>query len=474
MNKVKRANFKISIMFILLFLITYGTTLNSGFNNTSATKSSTQIPGLPSLDDLVFVPPIVIDYDSDFEAYGFPGDGSPSDPYRIENYNITTTSDSCISFGGFTTKHFIIQNCYLKTDTNYTIVLGKHTNLHVGSFRIEGNDIESSSGGGLRIKGSLDGGAYYNNIVSFDAGIVIEDSNFTYVKGNTVYASTAVKLTNSHLASIIQNDFDKNAEIGIELDFSNDATITGNNFSYLVLRGSINGKIVDNYVVDVDGGIDIRDSDFTYVKGNIVQANTGIRINNSNYVELIYNTCNNNAEVGIKVTNSGDAVITGNNCTNNGDSGIRAEMSNDLAISHNYLIDNYFGMRIISSSESLITNNHFETNTGYGLSMQSSTGLNKIYHNVFLDNNLLGSTIQAFDDTGDQWYNEVLLEGNYWDDFTGTTSSSYTIEGAAGSEDLYPLDYIPDVPELSVNYLVFLVFTISFAIPVILLKRRRN
>ncbi len=474
MNEVKKNNLKVSIIVMMFSLIVYSILLNTGVSNTVAIVSSDPVLGLPSLNDLVVASPMVIDYDSDFEAYGFPGDGSAGDPYRIENYNITTTSDSCLSFGGYTTKHFIIQNCFLKTDTNHTITIGKHKNLNEGSFRIEGNDIESSGGGGLRIKGSLDSGAYYNKIISFDAGIELQDSNFTYVKGNTIYASTAISLTNSNGASIIQNDCDKTAEVGIELDFSHDATISGNNCSYLILTGSLNGKLVENYIVDIDGGIDIRDSDFTYVKGNTVQANTGIRINNSNYVELIYNTCNNNAEVGIKVTNSGDALITGNNCSNNSDSGIRAEMSNNLAISHNYLIDNFYGMRIISSSESLITNNHFESNTGYGLMMQGSVGLNKIYHNAFYDNNLAGNEIQASDDVGDQWYNEILQEGNFWNNWNPIVSASYTIDGAAGSEDLYPLDFVPEVAEYITNYLYLFLSTLIVTIPLVTLRTRKK
>ncbi|OLS32236.1 MAG: hypothetical protein HeimAB125_11000 [Candidatus Heimdallarchaeota archaeon AB_125] len=459
-------------MAILTLLIIYSITLNSGVSNTLASPSLDTIPEQPSLNDLVVASPMVIDYDSDFEAYGFPGDGSPGDPYRIENYNITTTSDSCLSFGGYTTKHFIIQNCYLKTDTNYTITIGKHKNLHDGSFRIEGNDIESSSGGGLIINGSLDSGAYSNSIVSFDAGIEIKDSNFTYVKGNTISASTAIRLTNSHGASVIQNNCNESTEGGIYLVNSNDAIVTGNNCSLLRVDGSLGGKIEENYIVDIDGGIDIRDSDFTYVKGNTVQANTAIRLNNSSSAQLINNICDKNAEVGIKLTDSNDAVITGNNCSNNGDSGIRTEMSLNLIVTYNYLADNFFGMRIISSSESLITNNHFESNIGYGLSMQSSTGLNKIYHNAFYDNNLGGS--QASDDVGDQWYNEVLNEGNFWNDWSGTVSAHYTIDGAAGSEDLYPLGYIPEVSEYTKGYILLVIITLFLALPVVVFNKRRK
>ena len=40
--------------------------------------------------------PIRIESDSDLEVYNFSGDGTILNPYRIENYNITTTESSGI------------------------------------------------------------------------------------------------------------------------------------------------------------------------------------------------------------------------------------------------------------------------------------------------------------------------------------------------------------------------------------------
>ncbi len=386
---MKKNNLKISIMLTLSLLILYSVALNVGVNNTSAATSLNPLSDHPSLEDLIVQSPMIIDYDSDFESYGFPGDGSADNPYRIENFNITTSGDYCLNFGGYTTKHFIIQNCFLKTDTNNAIFLGKYQKM----------------------------------------------TKETVVIINNVIIST--------------------------------------NSNSLVLNGGLDSKIEYNYMVSMDCGIEIRDSNFTYVKYNKIVSQIGIHLLDSYGAIIHKNICNETTEIGISIENSDGTSITHNNCSNNADTGILIEDSLDLIISNNYLINNFFGMRIVGSSASLITNNHFESSTSYGLSMQLSVGINKIYHNAFLDNNLAGSTIQALDDAGDQWYDEVLLEGNYWDDWNSAVSGTYSIAGTAGSLDLYPLDLVPEISEYASGYISFVMITIFLAIPLVVFSKKR-
>ncbi len=387
---MKKNKLTISIALILSLLIFYSVSINTEVESASATTSFTTFPNQPSLKDLVDASPILIDYDSDFESYGFPGDGSAEDPYRIENYNITTTGDYCINFGGYTTKHFIIQNCFLKTDATYAIFLGKYQNMEEETVNIYNNKIISTTQNGLR------------------------------------------------------------------------------------LNGGIGANIEENFIVSLDGGIDIRESNFTYVKHNRIVSPSGILLLDSNKAVIHRNVCNETTEIGIKIVNSNETNITHNNCSNNADTGISAENSLNLSITSNYLMNNFFGMRIMGSSGSLITNNSFISSTSYGLNMSLSVGINKIYHNAFYDNNLDGTTIQALDDTGDQWYNEVLLEGNFWSDWSSATSSTYTIDGAAGSEDLYPLDFVPEISEYSSVYISFIMISIFLAIPLFVFSKKRK
>ncbi|MHA1515573.1 MAG: hypothetical protein ACTSPF_08565, partial [Candidatus Heimdallarchaeaceae archaeon] len=118
--------------------------------------------------------------------------------------------------------------------------------------------------------------------------------------------------------------------------------------------------------------------------------------------------------------------------------------------------------------------NSFDTSTSYGLSMSLSTGLNKIYHNMFKDNNLAGTTIQALDNAGDQWYDEVLEEGNWWSDWSGASSSTYIIDGSVGSEDLYPLGFVPEISEYTGGYTSYIMVIVILVIPIVIYSKKRK
>ena len=61
---------------------------------------------------------IVINKDSEFSVkYRLPGKGTKDDPYRIENRVINTEKMWGIAITN-TSKHFIIQNCFIKASIN--------------------------------------------------------------------------------------------------------------------------------------------------------------------------------------------------------------------------------------------------------------------------------------------------------------------------------------------------------------------
>ena len=77
-------------------------------------------------------------------------------------------------------------------------------------------------------------------------------------------------------------------------------------------------------------------------------------------------------------------------------------------------------------------------NGEYGIQLSDDSDNNAIHHNSFFangQNNLKNS--QACDNgTYNLWYDETLLEGNYWSDYSGT--GSYLISGSAAASDPYP------------------------------------
>ena len=80
---------KLYQMFILVILIS---STEITVQNIIVSESTTYPYSFSYLDSL----PIIITNDSNFTDYGFPGNGTLSNPYRIENLNITTNASSGI------------------------------------------------------------------------------------------------------------------------------------------------------------------------------------------------------------------------------------------------------------------------------------------------------------------------------------------------------------------------------------------
>ncbi|MBA7557896.1 hypothetical protein ES705_50674 [subsurface metagenome] len=134
---------------------------------------------------------------------------------------------------------------------------------------------------------------------------------------------------------------------------------------------------------------------------------------------------------------SGSSTVANNACSNNNMVGIYLDSSGSSTVINNTCSKNYYGIYLYSSSSCVITYNLLQENEKYGIYLYNSVN-RLIHHNNFVDNNL-GGTSQAFDDgANNYWYDTATKEGNYWSDWSGT--GSYSIDGSASSEDLYPLD----------------------------------
>lgn len=378
------------IQIILFMILSISLVLSSNRESTTFVISDTINPVVdqPRIHDLTDHAPMTIDTDADFETYGLPGIGESYNPYRIENLNITTNGDYCLNFGGYTTKYFIIQNCFLKTDTNYAIYVGKYSTIGEGTVDI------------------------YNNVI-------ISTGN-----------------------------------LGIKLD------------------GVVNGKVRENYLVDLDYGISLDNSNFTYIKDNTIAAEVGIIATDSVGIIIDGNTCTDTTDKGINIINTNSTVIKNNICSTSL-LGIYVRDSSMVNVTNNYLTENFYGMSVQGSAGCLITNNSFDTSTSYGLTMSTSPGLNKIYFNNFNNNNLAGTTVQASDTIGDQWYDDVRLVGNFWSGW-GPEYGPYAIDGGAGSQDLYPLGSVPSIPEYSNSYFFLFILTMFFSVSLIIIIKRKH
>ncbi len=156
---------------------------------------------------------------------------------------------------------------------------------------------------------------------------------------------------------------------------------------------------------------------------------------------IINNTCTNNDKSGIRFWASSSSTLANNTCTGNGENGISIGGSGDSTIANNTCTNNVtvgisMGMALGPSEYNFLVWNRLVGNGDYGLYSSMGSDNNSIHHNSFIANGKHNS--QAYDDgLNNQWYDEIVLEGNYWSDYSG--NGNYVIEGSAGASDPFPM-----------------------------------
>ncbi len=355
--------------------------------------------------------PIFITSDSGLEV--FPGSGTSEDPYVIEGYNITTTDISGI-YITYTTKYFVIRNCYV--DAKYSgICIG---NVADGTTSVINNTCNNNDWG-IRIQSSVSSTVANNTFTN--CGL--------YISEDTIEA---------YLLYTVENNWVNGKKLGFYT-----------NLDSMIVAEPIYGQLILVNCTNVT----VRDQILN-------SATNGLFLYSCTYSVIINNTCNNNSFRGIVLFSSVSSTVSNNICSNNNDLGIFLYFSVSSTVSNNTCSNNNYGIYLHSSDFCFVTYNLLQGNEGYGIYLFSRSD-NLIHHNTFIENNL-GGTSQACDDgANNTWHDSTTHEGNYWSDWSGT--GSYSLDGSAGSEDLYPLnepaEYSTDENQLNFTFtLIMLVF----------------
>ena len=245
---------------------------------------------------------------------------------------------------------------------------------------------------------------YYKNVnmnnasVPLDAGEVI-CGNVTWLKIESLNLS--------------------NGTVGIELGYSSNITISGNN--------------IMNHD---EQGIYLESSSSNIISGNNIT---------NNYWDGIY------------LDFSSNNTISSNNITKNEEAGIGLHLSSNNTISSNNITKNYDGILLGYSSSNTIYDNLISNNGYYGIFIDSGS-YNLIYNNSFYYNHGSGDTydsshVQAKDDgTNNSWNTSGTPHGygNYWQDWANNNNTNdknndgivdwpYKIDAPSGAKDEYPL-----------------------------------
>ena len=265
------------------------------------------------------------------------GSGNPSDPYVIDQWQVSAPSGNGITIVN-TTSYFVVQGVSVSSALR-GIYLHNVTN---GSLR---NSAISDNGYGVLVEQSS-GISISNNVVSDNAmsdptqfftgeEILIDTCTKVSVVGNQIYSvpgpvsgQKAGLVVDSSPGSVISKNNIRSSRIAVSLDKTANALVTGNNVSYnvntaLILSSSPNANITGNVFAHNAMGISIGDSislsDNASITSNTVYWNTNFGISvNSNNATISKNVI---ALDGAGITCCGFAkvaTIRGNNFTRDG------------------------------------------------------------------------------------------------------------------------------------------------------------
>ncbi|MHA2339233.1 MAG: right-handed parallel beta-helix repeat-containing protein [Candidatus Hodarchaeales archaeon] len=308
----------------------------------------------------------------------FPGQGTLRDPYRIEGWNITSSSGPLIDI--------------------------RNTNVN---FKVENNLINGlgSANRGIYLvnvsNGNITNNSVYNNGLH---GINLENSYDTIIADNGVENNGywGIYLKNSWNNLITDNSANNNFWVGIRLDDSFDNNLTSNqviNNSYTGMGNGIHLQRSQNNVVannDAHGenanGIYLINADNNIIESNIVCNTTyvGIRLETSSNNNISKNTVYNNPERGIGVYSDSDLNnIIENVVYNNGDGiGIQENGDQNRVINNTAYNNNWSGIGLNTNSNlnDIKDNIIYENNGGISLSTDCNNNVianNSVYESIY-------------------------------------------------------------------------------------------
>jgi parallel beta-helix repeat protein len=277
--------------------------------------------------------PFNITSDADFETQAWPGNGSSSNPYLIENLNITTNQSSCIWVMN-TTSHFIIQNCYFVSPirdyvSQYSVY--PITLANVSNCMILRNQVVNSTCGisGYSLMNCTISENQFN--VSWNA-IEVNLSNFTIISNNTQ------EFDPFYYGLIVMNC--RNCTVSLNL-FKNIL----NNGIYALLN--YNTSFIDNTLIG-----SISEDSFSWCGITIGHGDSCI-VKRNEIVDFVI--------MGMMVFGS-NHLVEDNNITSN-QTGVLIS-TNASIIRGNMLNDNYNAIEVVSSNDTRVYNNEIQGGTG--------------------------------------------------------------------------------------------------------------
>lgn len=348
------------------------------------------------------------------------GSGTPSDPFIIEGWEITSPWPAGALRIETTNVHFIVRNVsvYMRGTSSVFFLDAENGTIENSVVTGDVNEILLARCNNFKVvNNSVSGG----HPLYGGAGIFVTQSNNTVVTGNTVvHTSTTgpaagVSFDTTFNSTVVGNHLTR-SKTGIELFYARDMIISDNTISASIKgidigENSDNNTIINNTIsVPSYSAVDIflKDSRNNILANNIMSLG-GIYIDGSSkehwntHIIASSNTVigkpvryMKNSTGGILDSEAGQLIVA--NCSrlrveNLDVSGVHAAFqigfSENLSIARNHVHNNYWGIAIYTTNWSTITQNTVHDNNGYGMYFDNSTK-NEIYNNTLHGNGKSG------------------------------------------------------------------------------------
>ena len=342
--------------------------------------------------------PIYIYGDAAFESQGWPGSGTPTDPYRIEYLEISAAYyDDCIYIRD-TNAHFVIRDCLLSGGyTGIYIVNAANGQLinNTCVFNGYGYGIEISSSSSILIANGNCSNNEYGVYLYSCSDIVITDS---IVSGNGYYglylhSCSDIVITDSIVSG---NDY-----YGLYLYSCSDIVITDNivsaNGNYGFYLSSCSGIVITDSTVSGNGGV-----------GFDLYSCSGFVITDS--------TISGNRNYGFNLHSCSGIVIIESVVSANGNYGVYSSHSSNSIFRNNTITDSRYGIYLYNSEYNTLTNNSIVNNRDYGIYLWYSD------HSILTWNIFGNSTTNVYDRSS---YN--TFDYNFYSDYTGIDADKDSI-----------------------------------------------
>jgi len=275
----------------------------------------------------------------------------------------------------------------------------------------------------------------YDKVVITADGITLDCDGYSIIGSGW---HTGILLDNRNNVTI-KNCVVENFMYGMEIIASSNNTISNNivsNNDYgIYLYSSSSNTISNNNASNNDYGIHLflSSNDNTISNNDIYSSHYhGIYIGESLSNTISNNNASNNS-AGIRLVLVSNNTISNNDIYLNRWAGILITSSSSNTISNNNVSNNSDGILLGTSSNNTISNNDIYSNIDEGILITSSSNDNTIYHNNIINN---GMQVSTDNPSANNWHHPVLLEGNYWSDYTGTDDGSGSGKHAIAGDEI--------------------------------------